>query len=68
MLGKGSSPESSGHGAGCPGQWSWHQADGVQEAFGQHSEKQGLNFGWCCVEPGVGRDDPHLSLPIWAVL
>ena len=52
-LGTGFAPESGGHGAGCPGQWSWHQADGVQEAFGQHSEKQGLNFGWCCVEWGV---------------
>jgi len=38
MLGKGSSPEGSGHGAGSPRQWSWPQAAGVQGAFGQRSE------------------------------
>jgi len=33
-LGKGSAPEDGGHGTGCPGQWAWHQAVGVQSAFG----------------------------------
>lgn len=27
-----------GTGTGSLGQWSWHQADRVQEAFGQHSQ------------------------------
>jgi len=34
-LGKGSAPESGGHGTGCPGQWAWPQAAGAQGAFGQ---------------------------------
>lgn len=38
MLGKGSSPEGSGHGTGCPGQWSWSQAAEIQGAFGQCSQ------------------------------
>lgn len=26
---------------------------GVLRVFGQHSQTQGLDFGWWCVEPGV---------------
>jgi len=35
----------------------------IQEAFGQQSPECGLNFGWPCVEPGVGVSDPYWSLP-----
>lgn len=39
MLGKGSSPFwVVGCETDCPGQWSWTQASGVQELFGQHSK------------------------------
>ena len=38
--GKGSAPESGGHGIGCTGQWARPQAARVQGAFGQDS----LNF------------------------
>lgn len=44
-----------------PGQWAQPQA--VQGVFEQHSQTQGLDFGWCCVEPGVGLDGPCGSLP-----
>ena len=27
-----------------------------------HGKGHGLNFGWSCVEPGVGLDDPRGSL------
>lgn len=30
--------------AGSPGQWSQHQAAGVQEAFGQHSQSLGFHM------------------------
>jgi len=59
-LGKGSALKDSGHRADSLGQWSWPQAAGVREVFGQCSqikEIKGLNSGWCCVEPGVGLDD-----------
>jgi len=49
-LGKGSAPEDGGHGAGCPGQWEWAQAAGVQGAFGQCSQMRGLISGWSCVD------------------
>mgnify|MGYP001859384664 FL=1 len=65
MLGKGSSPEGGGHGTVSSGQQSRPQAAGVPEAFGQCSQTQGLNFGWSCVEPGVGLDDPCGSIPTW---
>jgi len=48
-AGKGSAPESGGHGTGCPGQWLRHQAARVQEVLGPHSQKYGLNFGWSSV-------------------
>ena len=42
VLGKGpSQPGWSGTGTGLPGQWSQPQADGVPEAFGQRSPKDG---------------------------
>lgn len=37
-LEKDSSPEGGGHRAGSPGQQAQHQAAGVQEALGQHSQ------------------------------
>lgn len=37
-----------GHGTGSLGQWSYPQAAGVEGDFGQCSEIEGLNFGWCC--------------------
>lgn len=40
----------------------------VQEAFGQHPQAQGLNFGWSCADPGDGLDDPYGSLLIWDIL
>jgi len=67
-LGKGSSPENSGHGTGCPGQWSRPQGIGVQRVFGQHSQTYYLIFGWPCVEPRVGLNDPCGSLPTWDTL
>ena len=56
-LGTGSAPQGGGQGTGCPGLWVRPQASGVQEVF-----RQGLNFGWSCVEPGVGLYDRHLGL------
>ena len=50
-------------GTGSLGQWSWHWAVGVQEAYGQCSQTYGLIFGCCFVEPGVGLSDPYGSLP-----
>ena len=35
----------------------------VQGVFGQCSQTQDWDFGWCCVEPGVGLSDPCGSLP-----
>ena len=63
VSGKGSSPEGGGHGTGCPGQQAWPQATGVQGTFQQRSQTKGLNFGWYCVETGVGLDGPYQSLP-----
>ena len=57
-LGTGSAPEGSGHGIGCPGQWAWPQAAGVQGAFGLRSQIWGLNVGWSCMQPGGGLKDP----------
>lgn len=35
----------------------------VQEAFGKHSQVWGLNFGWSCVESGIGMRYPCSILP-----
>ena len=35
----------------------------VQEASGQCYQTYGLSFGWSCVEPGVGPNDPQGPLP-----
>ena len=59
--GKGSAPEDSGHGTGCPG--SPLQAVRVQEAFGQCSQTQGLNSVCSREEPGIGLRDRCVSLP-----
>jgi len=53
---------------GSSEQGSWHRAAGVQEAFGQCSQTQVLNFGWSCMDPRVGLDDPCSSLPTWGIL
>lgn len=50
---------SSGHGT---------ELNGVQEVFAQHSVTQSLNFGWLCVDPGVGLKDPYGSLPTWVIV
>lgn len=39
-----------GPGAGFPGQRSWLQAAGVQEAFGHHSQREGLSIPVCSQE------------------
>ena len=62
-LGTGCAPEGSGHGTGCTGQWAPPRAVVMQEAFGQQSQIQGLDSGWCCAEPAVGLCDPCGSLP-----
>jgi len=48
-LEKGSAAEGDGNETHSAGPWAKVRAAGAQEAFG---------FGWCCVEPGVGLDDP----------
>lgn len=40
---------------------------GVQRASGHHSQTQGLNFGWSCMEPGVGLDILYRSFPTWDI-
>ena len=35
---------------------------GVLRVFGQHSQTQGLDFGWWCVEPGVGTAEEKFKL------
>lgn len=30
----------------------------IQGVFGQCAQTYGLDFGWCCVEPGDGFCDP----------
>ena len=42
--------------------------EGVQGALEQCSQKYRLLFVRCCVEPGVGLEDPHRSLPIQDIL
>lgn len=32
------------------------------------ADVDGLIFGWCCLDSGVGLVDPHGSLPIWGIL
>lgn len=41
------------------------KSSGIQEAFGQCSQTQGLNFEWSCVGTQVGRSDLHCYLPTW---
>ena len=57
-LGTGCASEGGGHGTGCTGQWAQPRGNGDQGAFGQRSQTLGLDFGWCCVEPGAGLNDP----------
>ena len=47
-----------GTGTASSGQSSWPQAARVQEAFGECSQTQGLNFGCSCMEPEAELDDP----------
>jgi len=56
MTGKGSAPESSGHGTGC---WSSRGVWRTVSAIGS---------GWCCVKAGDGVSDPSGSLLVWAIL
>ena len=34
----------------------------------KHSQTQGLDLGWSCVEPGAGLSDPYGYIPIWDIL
>lgn len=47
---------------GSSEQGSWHRVAGVQEVCGQCSQTRGLNFGWSCIDPRAGLDDPCRSL------
>ena len=38
---------------------------GSQGGFGHHSQTEGLDLGWCCVELEVGLDDPYGLLVAW---
>jgi len=53
-LGTGSAPEGGGHGSKC---------QSARSVFTLLSE--GLDFGWCCVESGIGLSDPCGSIPSW---
>lgn len=68
ISGKGSAPECGGQGTCFPGQWLLNQAAGVQGVFGQCYQAKGLNFGWTCVEPGVGVSDSCEFLPAESIL
>ena len=46
------------------GWWAWPHAARVQEI----SQTWDLNFGWSCVEPGAGLDDPCESLSTQDIL
>jgi len=61
-LGRGSAPQSGGHGTGCPVQWSRHQDAGVQWVFEQCSQTLSLDSGWSCVKPGDRLNGPCGSL------
>ena len=67
-LGTGSAPEGGGHGTGFPVQWARPRVPEFREHSRQRSQTLGLNFGWSCVRPGVGRDDPCRSLSTWDIL
>jgi len=58
-LGKGCAPEGGGRGTACPGQWVPPGAAGAQGVFGHRPQTQGLDSGWCCVEPRVRLGGPH---------
>ena len=61
------SREVGGHGTGSPGQWAWPQVS----KFKEHSDitfRHRFEFWWCCVEPGVGHDEPCGSLPTQSIL
>jgi len=66
VIGRGSSPEGSGHSIGSPWQGSWPQAARVQGAFGRHSQIWGV-LGSSCVKVGVGFDS-FGSLPTLATI
>jgi len=59
------------------GRWAWNSLPravstapraGAQGVFGLRSQTQGLDFGWCCVEPGVVLRDPRWSIPTQDIL
>lgn len=57
-LGTGCAPEGGGHGTGRPGHRAQPRGNGDQGAPGQRPQTLGLDFGWCCAEPGAGLNDP----------
>jgi len=63
-LGKGAAPEGGGHRTGCPGLWARPQVLEFKECSDTVLSHRVWIFGWSCVEPGVGLDDPCGSLPI----
>jgi len=66
--GKGSAPESGGHGIACPGQWARPRATGARGFFRQYSQTLSLDFGCSYVEAEVGLGDPCGSLPFQGIL
>ena len=56
-LGTGCAPEGGGHGTGCPVLWSQSQVPEFREHL-DSALRHGFNFGWSCVETGVGFTDP----------
>jgi len=46
----------------------WNPVCDSVRVFGQYSQAKGLNFGWCCVESGVGLSDPCWFLPTHNIL
>jgi len=66
-LGKGSAPEGSGNGMGCPGQWAALSCGSSRSVW---TPLLDLWLEQCCSceEPGVGLDDPCWALPTQDVL
>jgi len=62
VLEKGSSTKGSGHRTHSPGQWAQPQADRAEGTFGHCTHTLSVDFEWCCVEEGVGFDEPYRFL------
>lgn len=62
MLGEKQKDSATGE-IGSPGQWTWPQ---VQGESGQSSQSE-FDFGWACMEPGVGVCDLYRSFSTWDI-